>query len=184
MPFLGWLVSTPKVMNTVSMQMRVLHPIPAAMVTRVVIGAPYGVRFMEDPKTVKIGPISLPLYEANPSEVANPSDVPNSAGPLLLLNIDVSKDIADGMYDIQFECSNPGTTRWDNTWSIIVMKDIELEYSHYNVGFEPGEASPFTVATGGAGAGIASFATRQRLSSVFLLAGLAGFFNSVRVLTL
>jgi hypothetical protein len=170
---MGWLVSTPKVMNTVSMQMRVLHKIPAAMITKIVIGAPYGVRFMEDKNAVKVTPIKLPLYEANPSEVANPADVPNSAGPLLMLNLDVTQDIADNMYNIRFECSNPGTTRWDNTWSLIVMKDIEVEYSHYNVGFEPGQVSPYEIVGSGTGSGAVSHASRRHHYhfAAFLLVG-------------
>jgi hypothetical protein len=180
-PFLGWLTTKSRVMNTVTMQMRVLHRIPAAMITKFVIGAPYGVRFMEDPNAVKVGPVSLPLYEANPTEVANPSEVPNSAGPLLLLNLDVTQDIADGVYTIQFECSNPGEVVWDNTWSIIVMKDIEVEYSHYNVGFQPGEESPFEV-TGGSGGGgtvaVSNQAARQHQCPACLAIFLAGLFHS------
>jgi len=173
---MGWLVSTPKVMNTVSMQMRVLHTIPASMVTKIVLGAPYGVRFMEDPNSVKVTPIPFPLYEANPSEVANPSDVPNAAGPLLMLNLDVSQDIEDGMYNIRFECSNPGTTRWDNTWSLIVMKDIEVEYSHYNVGFEPDQISPYEIASGGGGGtGVASTSSTSHDFCVFALLAVLGF---------
>jgi len=176
---MGWLVSTPEVMNTVSMQMRVLHTIPAAMLTKIVLGAPYGVRFMEDPGAVKVSPRKLPLYEANPSEVANPSDVPNAAGPLLMLNLDVTQDIAEGMYNIRFECSNPGETRWDNTWSLIVMKDIEVEYSHYNVGFLPGQLSPYEIARAG-GVGVTAHASRQHHFAAFAFVGIAWFLSITR----
>jgi hypothetical protein len=180
---MGWLVSTPKVMNTVSLQMRVLHGIPAAMITKVVIGAPYGVRFMEDPNSVKVTPLQLPLYEANPSEVANPNDVPNSAGPLLILNLDVTQSILEGMYNIRFECSNPGQAivpPHDNTWSLIVMKDIEVEYSHYTVGFEAGQLSPYEIAVG-AGVAAVSGAVRQHQAAL-AFASLAWFLFFSRAL--
>jgi hypothetical protein len=183
LPFMGWLTTEPRVMNTVTMQMRVLHRIPAAMITKFVIGAPYGVRFMEDTNSVKVTPIPLPLLEANPTEVANPSSVPNAAGPLLLLNLDVTKDVEEGMYIIRFECSNPGTVNFDNTWSIIVMKDIEIEYSHYNVGFFPGKVSPYeVVGGGGGGVGVASRAAQRQSSIVFAFAALAGLLGSARLL--
>jgi len=172
---MGWKTSTPKVMNTVSMQMRILHTIPAGMITKIVIGAPYGVRFIEG-VPVKVSPTKLPLFEANPSEVANPADVPNSAGPLLMLNLDLTKDVEEKMYNIRFECSNPGQTKWDNTWSLIVMKDIEVEYSHYAVGFEPGQLSPYELGVDQSAYGVTADARHRQVSTaVAFLSVLVGF---------
>merc|ERR1719331_2559029 len=53
---LGWVTSAPRVMNTVSMQMRVLHTIAAGSITKIVIGAPQYVRFMEDQSAVSVSP--------------------------------------------------------------------------------------------------------------------------------
>jgi hypothetical protein len=157
-PFLGWLTPDPEVMNTVAMRIEVLHRILAGMITKIVIGAPYGIRFIENKP--KIAPFELPLFQANPVQVANPADVPNSAGPLLIINMDVSMNIEEGEYTLMFEVTNPGEVNQDNTWSIMVMKDIEVEYSHYDVGYEPGRESVFLV--GSAAVGVTSHAARHR----------------------
>lgn len=132
---MGWTTSRPRVQNTVAMQMRVLHPIAAGMITKVEIGAPNGIMHMEG-TTPSMAPIELPLLAARPSRIA---------GPTLALNLDDTKDVPVGMYNIRFEVSNAGSTPWDNTWSLIVYKDIEVEYSNYQVGYNEDQESPYDV---------------------------------------
>lgn len=135
---MGWLTAVPRVQNTVSMQMRVLHNILAGMITKVEIGAPEGVMHIEG-ASVLMAPITLPTLAAKPSTVR---------GPILTINLDQTKDVAPGMYNIRIEVSNPGSTPWDNTWSLIVYKDIEVEFSNYQVGYNEDQESPYSL-TGG-----------------------------------
>jgi hypothetical protein len=142
---MGWATSAPNVMNTLSLQLRVLHTIFAGSITRIVIGAPQYVRFIEDPAAVTTSP-EMPLFTGKPTEISNPPEIAGTVGPLLMLNLDPNSDINENMYTIRFDCSNPGQTPWDNTWSLLVMKNIELEYSHYKVGFVPGQTTPIDIA--------------------------------------
>jgi uncharacterized protein (UPF0333 family) len=141
---MGWATSAPNVMNTLSLQLRVLHTIFAGSITRIVIGAPQYVRFIEDPAAVTTNP-AMPLFTGKPTEISNPPEIAGTVGPLLMLNLDPNSDINENMYTIRFDCSNPGQTPWDNTWSLLVMKNIELEYSHYKVGFVPGQVTPIDI---------------------------------------
>jgi len=136
---MGWTTSRPRVQNTVAMQMRVLHPIQAGMITKVAIGAPSGVMHLEG-TTPTMAPIELPTLTANPSTIA---------GPTLALNLDDTKDVGPGMYNIRFEVSNAGSTHWDNTWSLIVYKDIEVEFSNYQVGYNEDQETPYDVMSQG-----------------------------------
>jgi len=137
---LGWTTAAPRVLGTVLVQMRALYPIPGGTITRLMIVAPDGIMFNEDPNAVRIIPLPLPLNVARPSRVA---------GDRLLLNLDQNQDINAGLYNIRFDVSNPNVYPRDNTWSILLEKDIELLFSHVFTGYVQGQTSPFDLASTG-----------------------------------
>merc|ERR1712194_172688 len=95
--------------------------------------------YSEEADAVRILPLELPLYAARPFRVA---------GDLLTLNIDQNDVIREALYNIRFTVSNPSVYPHDNTWSIIVKKDIDIEFSHVMTGYVEGQVSPFDLAVG------------------------------------
>jgi hypothetical protein len=133
---MGWISAEPRVISTVSIQMRVYSEIAPGLVKVVEVQAPSGVMFNEDVDSVKIAPVSLPLTTAQPVQIM---------GDTLRWNLDKSASIEINMYNLRFEVSNPSVYPSDNTWRLRVMKDIEVEFSHVFTGYTQGQQSPFEV---------------------------------------
>lgn len=136
MGYLGWTTAQPRTLAIIMMQFRVLYRVNPGMMKTVEIIAPEGIMYSEDANSVQIVPAPLPLLEASPTRVA---------GDILYLNIDYNYPVAQGMYNIRFEVSNPTQYARDNTWTIIVMRDIETEFSHTMAGYIEGQESPIYV---------------------------------------
>jgi len=134
---LGWTTAAPRVLATVLVQMRALHPLPAGTITVLAIRAPDGIMFNEDPGSIRVIPLPLPFDPAKPFTIA---------GDLLNLNLDQSQDIGQGLYNILFAVSNPSVYPQDNTWSIEAKKDLEVLFSHVITGYMEGQQSPFDLA--------------------------------------
>mmetsp|Transcript_18758 Transcript_18758/g.33313 ORF Transcript_18758/g.33313 Transcript_18758/m.33313 type:complete len:162 (+) Transcript_18758:1-486(+) len=117
-------------------QLRVLHPIPAGSLQKIIIRAPEGIMYNEDSSSVRILPLPLPLRLAIPTQVA---------GDLLTLFLDETQDIVPALYNVRFEVSNPTVYPHDNTWSVYAQKDIVVEFSHVLTGYQEGMASPFDI---------------------------------------
>eukprot|EP00930_Biecheleria_cincta_P035419 TRINITY_DN24361_c0_g2_i1.p1 TRINITY_DN24361_c0_g2~~TRINITY_DN24361_c0_g2_i1.p1 ORF type:complete len:3364 (+),score=509.29 TRINITY_DN24361_c0_g2_i1:80-10171(+) len=133
---LGWQTSRSGVLGTVLIQLRVLHTIEAGIFQKFVIRAPEGIMYNEDPSTVQVLPFELPLRLAIPTQVA---------GDTLTLYLDENSEITVGTYNIRFEASNPTVYPHDNTWSILAMKDIVVEFSHVETGYVEGQESPLSI---------------------------------------
>jgi len=144
---LGWTTAAPRVLAQVLIQLRVLFTLTPGTITNVVIRAPDGIMYNEDTSAVRVIPIPLPLLAARPSRVR---------GDLLELNIDTTQAIGIGLYNIRFEVSNPSVYPHDNTWSIFVKKDVEIDYAHVLTGYVPGQVSPFDLAAAASTVGAAS----------------------------
>merc|ERR1719433_2174795 len=106
-----------------------------------VIKAPDGIMYSEDPGSVKIVPLPLPLFVGRPTRVA---------GDMLILSLDQTQDIKPGLYNLRFDVSNPPTYPQDNTWTVMMQKDIEVLFSHVFPGYIPGLKSPLDLASAGA----------------------------------
>jgi hypothetical protein len=149
---IGWTSAVARLLNTVLVQLRVVHNIGAGLLTEFRIRAPEGVMYNEEPNMVRILPLSLPLRVGRPTQVA---------GDLLTLNLDGQRDIEARLYNIRFEVSNPSIYPHDNTWSIVAMRNNEAMFSHVVAGYVEGVASPFDLsmtlsATSGASRGLAT----------------------------
>lgn len=133
---LGWSTAAPRTMAIVMIQFRVLYRVDPGMMKNIQIIAPEGIMYSEGANTVEVVPVALPLLEASPTRVA---------GNILYLNIDEGFSVSQGIYNIRFEVSNPTEYARDNTWTLLVMRDIETEFSHTMAGYVEGQESPVVV---------------------------------------
>eukprot|EP00928_Gymnodinium_smaydae_P098801 TRINITY_DN9265_c1_g7_i1.p1 TRINITY_DN9265_c1_g7~~TRINITY_DN9265_c1_g7_i1.p1 ORF type:complete len:455 (-),score=91.85 TRINITY_DN9265_c1_g7_i1:108-1472(-) len=134
---LGWTSAAPRLLATVSIQLRIHFTMQPGAVKSMLVQAPSGVMFNEDGNTVMITPISLPLRTAVPTQVM---------GDILRFNLDTNEPIKRGLYNVRFDVSNPSVYPSDNTWGLMLMKDIEVEFSHVFTGYVQGQESPYNVA--------------------------------------
>lgn len=133
---IGWTSAEQKVMATIMIQLRALHTIGAGSMTEIWIQAPTGVMFSEDKSTIRVIPLPLPLRVGTPTAIA---------GDVLILNIDQQRNIKPALYNIRFEVINPTIYPHDNTWSFLVKRNIDIEFSHVLTGYVPGMVSPYDV---------------------------------------
>jgi hypothetical protein len=135
---IGWTSAAPRLLNSVMIQLRVVHTIGAGILSEIIIRAPDRIMYNEDASTVKVLPLPLPLQEGKPTSVA---------GDLLTLHLDQQSSIEDRLYNIRFEVSNPSVYPHDNTWSVIVMRNVEIMFSHVLTGYVEGTVSPIDVSS-------------------------------------
>lgn len=135
---LGWTSATPRTLGTVLVQLRVTFIILGGTISDIIIVAPDGIMYNEDPGALKVIPLPLPLSTARPVAIG---------GTRLTLNLDQGQDINPGLYNIRFDVSNPKAFPFDNTWSVLVMKDVDILVSHVFTGYADGQVSPIDLAT-------------------------------------
>lgn len=160
---LGWTSADRSMLATILIQLRVLHTIQGGDIGQFYIQAPDGIMYNQDLGTLRILPVPLPLQQAAPSSVS---------GNLLWLNLDPLKNIGQGVYNIRFQVSNPNSYPFDNTWSIVAVKDIQTLYTVVVTGYYPGQLSPVDVVSAVLPTSMGG-ATRRAARSPSLLAATA-----------
>jgi len=150
---MGWLTAQPRSLSTIAIQMLVKYTMQPGLVKTIEIVAPKGIMYNENPNTVKVTPLPLPLDGATPTQVM---------GDVLKFNLDLNEAIKAYRYNVRFEVSNPSEYPNDNTWTFRVMKDIEVEFSHVFAGYVEEQDSPFEVVT----AAMSAIGSAQRHADV------------------
>jgi len=158
---LGWTSADYKVIAKIMIQLRVLHEIQAGSMTEIWIQAPKGIMFVEDMAAFKVIPLPLPLRVGTPTAIA---------GDVLIMYIDQQRPITPALYNVRFEVVNPTNYPHDNTWSFLVKRNIDVEFSHVLTGYYPGKASPLDVSMAQSQATTSSATRLRGHSSLWLWA--------------